>query len=78
MAVYLKGERADEASLLGGAAELLGRVRSPVIGGRLASTPPSSAALKIPTTAITELILQASACRATLPPAQIGFKQYHV
>jgi len=77
MVVYLKGERADEASALGGAAELLGRVRSPVIGG-LASTPPSSAAWKIPTTAITELILQASACPATLPPTQIDFKRCHV
>jgi hypothetical protein len=77
MAVHLKGERADEASALERAAELLGRARLPVIGG-LASTPPSSAAWKIPTTAITGLILQASACTATLPPAQIGFKRCHV
>jgi hypothetical protein len=77
MAVHLKRERADEASALERAAELLGRARLPVIGG-LVATPPIKCRVEIPTTAITELILQASACTATLPPTQIGFKRCHV
>jgi formylmethanofuran dehydrogenase subunit B len=47
MAMYLKGERADEASALERAAELLGQARLPVIGGLLTDIAGAEAALAL-------------------------------
>jgi formylmethanofuran dehydrogenase subunit B len=47
MATYLKGERAEEASALARAAELLGRARLPVIGGLLTDIAGAEAALAL-------------------------------
>jgi formylmethanofuran dehydrogenase subunit B len=47
MAMYLKGERADEAGALERAAELLGQARLPVIGGLLTDIAGAEAALAL-------------------------------
>jgi formylmethanofuran dehydrogenase subunit B len=47
MAMYLKGERAEEASALERAAELLGQARLPVIGGLLTDIAGAEAALAL-------------------------------
>jgi hypothetical protein len=75
MAVHLKGERADEASALERAAELLNRARSPVIGG-LVSTPPIKC--RVENSYDRYYGIDPAGFTATLPPAQIGFKRCHV